>query len=70
MRAILLVALLALSACTNPVVVGCPKPAEYPREFQAAILSEVALLPEASPLKRAMQDYLKLRDQARACARG
>ena len=64
----LLIVVLALAACTQPVVVGCPRPADYPKEFQAAILAEVRALAATSPLRRAMEDYLKLRDQARACA--
>ncbi len=66
MRAILLLPLL-LAACTSPVVVGCPPVPEYPPTFQTRAAGELAALPADAALRRMVDDYKRMRDQARAC---
>jgi hypothetical protein len=67
MRILLLVSCLLLAACNQPVVIGCPPVAEYPDAFQIAAADELAGLPALSPVRRMMDDYKKMRDQARKC---
>ena len=40
----------------------------YDRAFQARLADEIQRLPPGAALERAMLDYARLRDQARACA--
>jgi hypothetical protein len=42
--------------------------AVYDRAFQARLAEEIQRLPPGTALERAMLDYARLRDQARACA--
>lgn len=67
MRALLLVLCLAVAACAETGGSGCPPVAKYPDAFQEAAANELATLPAASPLRRMMDDYKKMRDQARQC---
>jgi hypothetical protein len=65
------IATLSLTACATapsrlPVV--CPPVAAYDRDFQARLADEIQRLPPDSALERAMLDYARLRDKARACA--
>jgi hypothetical protein len=39
----------------------------YDRAFQARLADEIQRLPPGAALERAMLDYARLRDQARAC---
>lgn len=69
---LLVIATLSLTACatapSRPSVV-CPPITTYDRAFQSRLADEVEQLPPGATLERAMLDYAKLRDQARACAR-
>lgn len=67
MRALLLASCLLLAGCNHPVVTGCPPVAEYPKAFQNRAADDLAALPADSPLRRMMDDYKRMRDQARAC---
>jgi hypothetical protein len=62
--------MLSLTACatapSRPSVV-CPPVAAYDRTFQARLTDEIQRLPPGAALERAMLDYARLRDQARAC---
>lgn len=40
----------------------------YDRAFQARLADEIQRLPPGAALERAMLDYARLRNQARACA--
>jgi hypothetical protein len=40
----------------------------YDRAFQARLAKEIQRLPPGAALERAMLDYARLRDQARACS--
>ena len=68
---LLVIATLSLTACatapSRPSVV-CPPVAAYDRAFQARLADEIQRLPPGAALERAMLDYARLRDQARACA--
>lgn len=68
---LLVIAMLSLTACaaapSRPAVV-CPPVAAYDRDFQARLADEIQRLPPGAALERAMLDYARLRDQARACA--
>lgn len=44
-----------------------PPKAAYNRAFQARLADEIQRLPPGAALERAMLDYARLRDQARAC---
>jgi hypothetical protein len=46
----------------------CPPVVTYDRAFQARLADEIQRLPPGAALERAMLDYARLRDQARACA--
>ena len=46
--------------------VVCPLVFAYDRAFQARLADEVQRLPPGAALERAMLDYARLRDQARA----
>ena len=67
---LLVIATLSLTACatapSRPSVV-CPPVAAYDRAFQARLADEIQRLPPGAALERAMLDYARLRDQARAC---
>jgi hypothetical protein len=67
----LVIATLLLTACatapSRPSVV-CPPVAAYDRAYQAQLADEIQRLPPGTALERAMLDYARLRDQARACA--
>lgn len=41
----------------------------YDRAFQALLADEIERLPPGAALERAMLDYARLRDQARACSK-
>jgi hypothetical protein len=47
----------------------CPPIVPYDRAFQARLADEIQRLPPGAALERAMLDYARLRDQARACNR-
>lgn len=63
---------LSVTACatapSRPSIV-CPPVAAYDRAFQAGLADEIQRLPPGAALERAMLDYARLRDQARACSR-
>ena len=67
---LLVIATLSLTACatapSRPSIV-CPPVAAYDRAFQARLADEIQRLPPGTALERAMLDYARLRDQARAC---
>jgi hypothetical protein len=64
----LLVAL--LSGCQDKVVaIGCPPVPPYPLEIQKQAAVELRALPAESVLRRFMDDYSRMRDQARECGR-
>ncbi len=67
---LLVIATLSLTACATapfrPSIV-CPPVAAYDRAFQARLAEEIQRLPPGAALERAMLDYARLRDQARAC---
>ncbi len=69
--ALLVIATLSLAACatapSRPSAV-CPPVVAYDRAFQARLAEEIQRLPPGTALERAMLDYARLRDQARACA--
>lgn len=69
---LLLIATLSLAACatapSRPSVV-CPPVVAYNGAFQARLANEIERLPPGAALERAMLDYARLRDQARACNR-
>jgi len=46
---------------------ACPPVVEYSREFQARAAEELASLPNGSTVIEMMNDYVVMRDQARAC---
>lgn len=68
---LLVIATLSLTACatapSRPAVVCLPI-AAYDRAFQARLADEIQRLPPGTALERAMLDFARLRDQARACA--
>ena len=68
---LLVIATLSLTACatapSRPSIV-CPPVIAYDRAFQARLADEIQRLPPGAALDRAMLDYARLRDQARACA--
>lgn len=68
---LLVIATLSLNACatepSRPSIV-CPPVAAYDRAFQARLADEIQRLPPGAALERAMLDYARLHDQARACA--
>lgn len=68
---LLVIATLSLTACatapSRPSVV-CPPVAAYDRAFQTRLADEIQRLPPGAALERAILDYARLRDQARACA--
>ena len=68
---LLVIATLSLTACatapSRPSIV-CPPVIAYDRAFQARLADEIQRLPPGAALERAMLDYARLRDQARACA--
>lgn len=67
---LLVIATLSLTACatapSRPSIV-CPPVAAYDRAFRARLADEIQRLPPGAALERAMLDYTRLRDQARAC---
>lgn len=67
---LLVIATLSLTACatapSRPSIV-CPPVAAYDHAFQARLADEIQRLPPGAALERAMLDYARLRDQARAC---
>ena len=67
---LLLIATLSLTACatapSRPSVV-CPPVASYDPAFRRRLADEIKRLPPDAALERAMLDYARLRDQARAC---
>ncbi len=67
---LLVIATLSLTACatapSRPSIV-CPPVVTYDRAFQARLADEIQRLPPGAALERAMLDYARLRDQARAC---
>lgn len=69
---LLMIAALSLAACatapSRPSVV-CPPVAAYDRAFQSRLADEIQRLPPGAALERAMLDYARLRDQARASSR-
>ncbi len=67
MRAFLLLGCLLLAGCNQPVVTGCSPVPDYPKAFQTQAANELAALPADAALRRMMDDYKKMRDQARAC---
>ena len=66
----LVIATLSLTACatapSRPSVV-CPPVAAYDSAFQARLADEIQRLPPGAALERAILDYSRLRDLARAC---
>jgi hypothetical protein len=50
------------------LVTGSLSVAAYDRAFQARLAEEIQRLLAGAALERAMLDYARLRDQARACA--
>ena len=60
-------ALLLLGGCAGPVVVGCPPVRDYPDAFQQRAAGELAALPADAALRRLVDDYRVMRQQARAC---
>lgn len=68
---LLVIATLSLTACATapfrPSVI-CSPVAAYDRAFQARLAQEIQRLSPGAALERAMLDYARLRDQARACA--
>jgi hypothetical protein len=67
---LLVIATLSLTACATAPFrssIVCPPVAAYDRAFQARLADEIQLLPPGAALERAMLDYGRLRDQARAC---
>lgn len=65
MRALILALLLA--GCSQTITSGCPPVADYPAWFQTKALAELAPMPADSAIRRMMDDYKRMRDQARAC---
>lgn len=49
------------------MVIGCPPVPEYPPAFQTRAADELAALPADAALRRMVDDYKRMRDQARAC---
>lgn len=68
---LLVIVTLSLTACatapSRPSVV-CPPVVAYDHDFQARLADDIQRLPPGAALERAMLDYARLRDQARACA--
>lgn len=67
MRLALIAILAFLTACTRTVVVGCPPIVEYDKAFNERLADELEALPEGSATIQAIEDYVRLRDQIRAC---
>ena len=67
---LLMIAAFSLTACatapSRPSVV-CPPVTAYDRAFQTRLADEIQRLPSGAALERAMLDYARLREQARAC---
>ncbi len=69
MRPLLIAACLLLAGCAGAEGTGCPPVPEYPPAFQTQAANELAALPPAAALRRMMDDYKRMRDQARACGK-
>ena len=68
---LLVIATQSLTACATAPSrssVVCPPVAAHDRAFQARLADEIQGLLPGAALERAMLDYARLRDQARACA--
>jgi hypothetical protein len=68
---LLVIVTLSLTACATALSrssVVCPPVAAYDRAFQTRLATEIERIPPGAALERAMLDYARLRDQARACA--
>lgn len=67
---LLVIATLSLTSCATAPSrqsIVCPPVVAYDRAFQARLADEIQHLPPGAALERAMLDYARLRDQARAC---
>lgn len=68
---LLVIGTLSLNDCatapSGPSVV-CPPVVPYDHAFQTRLADEIQRLPPGAALERAMLDYARLRDQARASA--
>jgi hypothetical protein len=67
MRFLLLASCLILAACNQPEGKGCPPVRVYPDAYQERAADDLAYLPADSPIRRMMDDYKKMRDEARKC---
>lgn len=67
MRSAAMTLALVLAGCAPRIVTACPPLVEYSPAFQDRLAGELAALPEGAATLRAVQDYIGLRDQIRAC---
>jgi hypothetical protein len=70
MKRALLAAALLLSGCEHAAgaVAVCPPVTPYTAGQLAAVNQAQALLPDDSPILPVLEDWVRLRDAARACA--
>lgn len=62
----------ALITCEIPdvpkvTVVGCPKLVQWSGTYQDQLLTDYSALPSGSPLKTAIAQLIKMRDETREC---
>jgi hypothetical protein len=71
-RVVAVLAFLSLAACAStappsPYVHVCPIVPTYSKEFDAKAADEFAALPADSNIAVMIEDYIAIRDEARAC---
>ena len=64
---IALISIAFLVSCSSTTIVGCPPVINLSPEVQGQMAADLELLPADSPLGPAFLDYLRMRDDARAC---
>ena len=67
MRWVVLLALIALAGCTNPVVTSCPAIRSYTPVEEDALANAFNALPDNSPLIQPMLEWAKLRGELASC---
>lgn len=69
LAAIMLLAFFVSGCADKVVAIGCPPVSPYPLQIQQQAAAELRALPAESVLRRFMDDYSRMRDQARECGR-
>lgn len=69
MKALALIPLLLLAGCqtTQVIAVGCAQIIPHSKAWQNELADEVEALPKNARLGEVFDEYVSLRDQARAC---